>query len=300
MRTGTNVEYQALCHLSEKLSGCFGKDGDCTVIVDAHPELVDDSDPLSKKARTDNKFIVWSALLRQWSDVFNAELERWSSKEQPEIKILEFSKQVVEAFLRFMYSGRLLCGSECFLEVARMAEFYMVPTLKLVCFEKIAKHIEEQCGGLASSGVADWATKQHEFTVASFEASGIGLNELMKHKCFKVQHLRALGYSLSDLMPHFSVKELRGAGFTSVALKDEGCTFDELHDAGFSVHQLKHAGFGAQHFKKAGFRAWELKEVGFTCGELAAGNYICEELSRDLLCPFSQEELRAAFADAEI
>jgi len=106
---------------------CFGKDGNLTVVV---PGNVGD---------VPGVFKVWSSVLCQWSQVFKSMFEHdFRELATAEVVIVDFPPAAVEAFLRFMYSGTLRSDHRSLLDVARLADKYIVPPLQALCQEAFA------------------------------------------------------------------------------------------------------------------------------------------------------------------
>mmetsp|Transcript_12258 Transcript_12258/g.38715 ORF Transcript_12258/g.38715 Transcript_12258/m.38715 type:complete len:414 (+) Transcript_12258:91-1332(+) len=125
------AQERANAPLSSALLKCFGQDGDCTVIVKSESSA--EGGPQHEKT----EFRVWSKLLCAWSDVFAAMFAH-DFKEQASgiVEIVDFSPAAVEAFLRFLYSGRLDVG--LLPEVWALADKYAVAALREVCDEQVA------------------------------------------------------------------------------------------------------------------------------------------------------------------
>ena len=70
----------------------------------------------------------------------------------------------------------LQCGPESFLEVARLADIYIVPDLKQLCLEKIAEHVAQH--------------GNRGFCAQGFQSSGFVLRELCS--VFKPKQLASL------------------------------------------------------------------------------------------------------------
>ncbi|CAE8702898.1 unnamed protein product [Polarella glacialis] len=113
------------------------------------------------------------------------------------IEIADFSDQAVEAFLRFMYSGRLVVKSGRLLEVAALADKYAVPDLK-----NLAR--------LAFRTLPRSHFKVQEMTSANFSA------EDFKSMGRRATELRDAG---------FTAAELKAVRFGAHRLKAQGCRF---------------------------------------------------------------------------
>lgn len=192
----------------EKLDSCFDKGGDCTVVVVCKmpcPEVdhLDEVDVAGKRYKVERRYQVWSMLLRQWSDVFDAKIQRWNSSDALEIRIGDASPQAVEALLRFMYSGQLHCKPASYPEVTRLASMYMMPELKHHCCAALQQQtdVDEELQG---------NIRKSHLTARELFVEGI-----------QPSQLRKLGFTFNELhLAGFSPAELLGSGFSTQELAD--------------------------------------------------------------------------------
>ncbi|CAE7022553.1 mel-26 [Symbiodinium natans] len=141
------VEADLADSLSGMLDACFGKDGNFTVFVE---EEIGDSG-----AGKLTEFKVWASLLAQRSPVFESMTSREEFEEcrQAQVVIRDFSAKAVEAFLRFLYCGRLETSVGTLVEVAAIADKCQVPSLHSQCMEAVRENLtpEQACEVFASA-----------------------------------------------------------------------------------------------------------------------------------------------------
>ena len=103
-----------------RLECCFDTGGDCTVLAR------DDSGE-------ECGFQVWSCLMRQWSEVFAAKLDRWNGSGPAQLVIDGAPLASVKAFLAFLYGGKLPSDAPwpC---IARLADTYLARETCLMYF----------------------------------------------------------------------------------------------------------------------------------------------------------------------
>lgn len=178
---------QAAALACSKLEQCFGVGGDCTILA-------------RSESGEEHRFQVWSTLLRQWSEVFLAKLDRWSNSESTELVIDDASPAVVKAFLLFLYSGKLPSDASlpC---VARLADKYMVTDLKLHCLSCMQRQLKR---GKVNAQVLRHEIRRSSFTPAELHSGGVQLKQI-----------RSLGFSMREFCHDgFSKHDLVIAGFT--------------------------------------------------------------------------------------
>ena len=121
--------------LSGMLEACFGKDGNFTIVVE---EEVGESG-VGKLT----EFKVWASLLTVRSPVFQSMTTREEFEEcrEGQVVIRDFSANAVEAFLRFLYCGRLNASVGILMEVAALADKYQVHSLHSQCIGAIREDL---------------------------------------------------------------------------------------------------------------------------------------------------------------
>mmetsp|Transcript_62079 Transcript_62079/g.116091 ORF Transcript_62079/g.116091 Transcript_62079/m.116091 type:complete len:402 (-) Transcript_62079:158-1363(-) len=108
------MEYSGL--VARALESCFNQDGDLRVAVVCSGSV---------KA----EFRVYSKLLSAWSPALASQVDRSGGRWD----VLNFSTAAVEAFLRFLYSGKLPTNKTVAVEAALMAEIYGIQEPSRLC-----------------------------------------------------------------------------------------------------------------------------------------------------------------------
>ena len=136
-----------------KLSDCFGKDGNFTIVVEeqfkdatSNPELPetaseekdpqrDSSAQASEFSLKRTEFKVWASLLSLWSPVSQKMIaaDNFVEKHKGEVIIRDFSASGVEMFLRFLYTGVVEASLSMLVELAALADKYQVKKLYSLC-----------------------------------------------------------------------------------------------------------------------------------------------------------------------
>eukprot|EP00931_Biecheleriopsis_adriatica_P044041 TRINITY_DN25161_c0_g1_i1.p1 TRINITY_DN25161_c0_g1~~TRINITY_DN25161_c0_g1_i1.p1 ORF type:complete len:426 (+),score=74.43 TRINITY_DN25161_c0_g1_i1:32-1279(+) len=107
--------------VAKALNKCFNQDGDLRVVV-----VANGTSGLTHEVA---EFRVYSKLLCAWSKAFERVLQHDSSR----LEITDFSKDGVESFLRFLYSGELVADPGLAAEVAVLAGQYEIQEPAALC-----------------------------------------------------------------------------------------------------------------------------------------------------------------------
>ena len=115
---------------------------------------------------------------------------------------------------------------------------------------------------------------------------------LKKSRQSTQQHPGNLGLvALQQLADHFTICELKTAGFLTSELKLVGFSALQLKTAPFAAAELKAAGFLCADVRAAGYTAAEVKAGGYQLAEMKAGGFICRDLGTHLGGGFTAKEL---------
>jgi hypothetical protein len=132
--------------------------------------------------------------------------------------------------------------------------------------------------------------KDSSFAIQSLPSSRIAF--LKKSRQSTQQHPGNLGLvALQQLADHFTICELKTAGFLISELKLVGFSALQLKTAPFAAAELKAAGFPCADVRAAGYTAAEMKAGGYQLAEMKAGGFICRDLGTRRSGGFTVKEL---------